>query len=89
MKSEGKRRGWRIALLETGTETLLRRVFLGGARLGNTGGPGSLGIVPRSVSPPTSAGVCVNFFPTHAGDLRGALSSVPSVSQFVGGKCAR
>lgn len=63
MKSEGKPRSWRIAFffffLETGTETLLRRVFLGGARLDNTGGPGSLGIVPRSVSLPTSAGVCV------------------------------
>lgn len=52
MKSEGKPRSWRMAFLEMGTEMLLRRVFLGGARLDNTGGPGSLGIVPRSVLPP-------------------------------------
>lgn len=80
----------------TGSRRGLRRVFLGGdggARQAGTGGPSSVGIVHWSdLLPPHHnlfAGA-VSLLPSVSGLFWcGTLFSVPSQSQFRGGKCAR
>lgn len=97
MKRKGKPPRLAETFLGTGSRRGLRRVFLGGdggARQAGPGGPSSVGIVRWSDLPPPP------FFFFFAGAVSllasvsglfwcGTLFSVPSQSQFMGGKCAR
>lgn len=93
MKSEGKPRSWRIAFFFFFWKRERRRccaVFSSEVLGRITPVVRAPSVLFPGLSPPPHLrrDLC-HYFPTHAGDLRGALSSVPSVSQFVGGKCAR